>query len=143
MYQYVVVVDDVCASCSVLRFVRVLVYSYRLAHPPLFCHLLANDRPCAGNADRNGCPKIICAGEIPPARGVLRYSRSPRWKFSSSRSPFTVVVAISFFRCFYRTNTPAFYELFKLMRSELMTTIGPALRAPQMLVYIHRWYGDM
>ena len=66
----------------------------------VFCHLSENAALCAGTADRNGCPNSICAGDRPPSRGVFRYSRRPRWKFSSSSSPLTVVVAMGFFIAF-------------------------------------------
>ena len=55
---------------------------------------------CGYTADRSGCPNSICAGDRPPSRGVFRYSRRPRWKFSSSSSPLTVDAAMSFIIAF-------------------------------------------
>ena len=82
-----------CSCCACTRLRRA---SYSFA---VFCHLSENAALCAGTADRSGCPNSICAGDRPPSRGVFRYSRRPRWNFSSSSS-LTVDVAMSFFIAF-------------------------------------------
>ena len=69
--------ENETVSCNILRIARAHGYDARREY----------------DARRIRCDR-------PPSRGVFQYLRRPRWKFSSSSSPLTVVVAMSFFLAF-------------------------------------------